>query len=179
MKKAVVVYYSKYGHTKKYAEMISKRLGCDIFKLSEVNEEKLFNYDIIIYGGPIIQDMIKGLNKFTTNQDDFDRQLFVIFADGMLMKTDLIIKRIIKENFSEEDLKRFKFFYFPGGFEYERLDYGDMLIINFDVAGKNNLVGDNKAHMMRRLYNKKYDFVSEKHIEELISYVNELMKEDE
>ena len=34
MVKTLVIYFSKYGTTKKYAEIISKELGCEIFSIN-------------------------------------------------------------------------------------------------------------------------------------------------
>ncbi len=39
MSKIVVVYKSKYGTTKRYAEWISKSLSCDLFDRKDINKK--------------------------------------------------------------------------------------------------------------------------------------------
>ncbi|MBU1113023.1 MAG: flavodoxin family protein [Candidatus Omnitrophica bacterium] len=55
--KAIVIYYSRSGTTKKMAEVIfeelkNKGLEADLFSVSEINPEALLNYDGIIVGSP-------------------------------------------------------------------------------------------------------------------------------
>ncbi len=49
--KIVVIYKSKYGSSKKYAQWIAEEVNGDLFNSSNIKEEKLKEYDIIVYGG--------------------------------------------------------------------------------------------------------------------------------
>ena len=54
-KKAVVIYTSKRGSTKQYAEWIHEELSklceCDIFAFEDSKKVNLYEYDLIVYGG--------------------------------------------------------------------------------------------------------------------------------
>jgi menaquinone-dependent protoporphyrinogen IX oxidase len=54
-KEIIIIYYSKYGFTKKVAELICQKLGekADIMEISEINEERLNTYSVIVIGNPI------------------------------------------------------------------------------------------------------------------------------
>lgn len=47
----VVIYNSKTGFTKRYAEWISKELGCECLKLDDAKNRELDEFDTIIFGG--------------------------------------------------------------------------------------------------------------------------------
>ena len=51
MKSTAVIYKSKYGSTKKYAEWIGEELECDVLETGSVSADTLKKYDTIIYGG--------------------------------------------------------------------------------------------------------------------------------
>ncbi|NSA18108.1 flavodoxin [Clostridium saccharobutylicum] len=63
--KIVVIYKSKTGFTKKYAEWISKELKADIFKSSKATREMLNEYDTIIYGGSLYASGVIGIKLIT------------------------------------------------------------------------------------------------------------------
>lgn len=50
MGETLVVYYSKYGSTKLYAEWIASAIGAIILELNELSEEILDRSDRIIFG---------------------------------------------------------------------------------------------------------------------------------
>ncbi len=49
--KTIVVYKSKSGYTKTYAEWISSELNCDLKCAEDIKIDELLKYDVIIYGG--------------------------------------------------------------------------------------------------------------------------------
>jgi flavodoxin len=51
--KTLVVYKSKTGYTKKYAEWIAEELSADILEVSKVNINILASYDTVIFGGSL------------------------------------------------------------------------------------------------------------------------------
>lgn len=62
MSKIAVVYKSKYGATKKYAEWLSEDIGADLYLQDNCKFEILNSYDTIIYGGGIYASGIAGLS---------------------------------------------------------------------------------------------------------------------
>ena len=51
MSKIAIVYKSKYGSTKKYAQWIAQESSGDLFESSKVKAKKISEYDIIVFGG--------------------------------------------------------------------------------------------------------------------------------
>lgn len=60
MSKIAVVYKSKYGSSKKYAEWIADELKAELFEHSKIKKDDLLKYDTIIYGGGLYAGSISG-----------------------------------------------------------------------------------------------------------------------
>ena len=51
MTNIAVVYCSRYGSTKQYAQWLAEDLGADLYDVRRVYKEKLETYDTIVFGG--------------------------------------------------------------------------------------------------------------------------------
>ena len=69
MKKYIVIYTSKRGSTKQYAEWIAEDLGCEALPLSDAQRLDLHEYDCVIYGGWIRGSGIVDFDKFAKMLD--------------------------------------------------------------------------------------------------------------
>jgi len=67
MAKVLIMYFSKYGSTKKYAEWIASELNGDIFNIKNIKQNILENYDTIILGSGLYAGRIEGLNILINN----------------------------------------------------------------------------------------------------------------
>jgi len=65
--KTAVIYKSKYGAAKKYAEWIAGELECEILEHSKGSASELSKCDLIIYGGGLYAGMISGIGLVTKN----------------------------------------------------------------------------------------------------------------
>ena len=64
---AIVIYKSKYGSTRTYAEWIAEDLGCKAVDAKGVKADDLLQYDTIIYGGGLYAEVINGITLLTKN----------------------------------------------------------------------------------------------------------------
>lgn len=53
-KQIAVIYKSKYGSTKQYAEWIAKELDASLFEATNIKPSQLLDYDVVVYGGGFI-----------------------------------------------------------------------------------------------------------------------------
>ena len=65
--KTVVLFQSKYGATKKYAQWIAEELSCDIFERKNINANALEAYDTIVYGGGLYAGGVSGIDLLVKN----------------------------------------------------------------------------------------------------------------
>ena len=65
----IVIFKSKYGSTKQYAEWIAQELGCSSVDVNDITIGDLEKYDKIVYGGGLYAEVINGASFLTKNID--------------------------------------------------------------------------------------------------------------
>lgn len=113
--KTAVVYNSGTGFTKQYAEWIAQELDCEAVSIKDFRPDTANSYDVIVYGGWIMGNMINGLDKIRA----MNPEKLVIFATGSSEAGEEINKAVIKTNHLQNDI----FFYMPAGFKFEKLNF--------------------------------------------------------
>lgn len=170
--KTVVIYKSKTGYTKKYAEWIAEELSADIFNISNIEISKLSSYDNIIYGGSLYAVGILGIKLITKNLDKLKNKKIIVFATGASPSKEENINEVKNKNFTEEQQKYIRFFYLRGGFNYSNLNIFDkalMTLLKIKIKMKKELTSDEKG--MLACYDRPVDFTRRKNIDEIINYV--------
>lgn len=172
--KTVVVYKSKTGFVKRYAEWIADDLEADIFEASEVNIDMLLDYETIIYGGGLYAVGINGVKLITENLDKLKGLNLVVFASGASSPKKDAIDDVISKNFTSHQQSKVKFFYLRGGFDYSKLSVLDkvlmtLLKLKLKLKRKASLTSDEKG--MLNAYNRPVDFTKRENLSNLIQYV--------
>lgn len=173
--KTLVVYKSKTGFTKKYAEWIAQELSADIYNHAEVNKKILGKYDMIIYGGSLHAVGIEGMKLITHNLDILKGKKVIVFAVGASPYREEIVNEVRDKNFSKEEQKYIHFYYLRGGFNYTRLPIFDkilMKLLYLKLKRKKVLTPDEKG--MLNAYQKPADFTHKDNIKEIVTYVRSL-----
>jgi len=170
--RTVVVYKSKAGFAKQYAEWIAKELTADLFEASAVSINELTAYDTVIYGGGLYAVGINGVKLITKNLDKLKGKKVVVFATGASPGREEVINEVRNNNFTPEQQKQISFFYLRGGFDYNRLNTVDkllMILLKWRLRRKKQLTPDERG--MLNAYDTPVNFTRKNHIDELISYV--------
>ena len=171
--KTVVIYKSKSGFVKKYAQWIAEELSADIFEASKIKPEMMTAYDTVIYGGGLYAVGINGVKLIKQNLDKLKGKKVVVFASGASPFREESISEVRNKNFTSEQQEHIRFFYLRGGFDYSKLKPFDkvlMTLMKLMLKRKKKLTPDERG--MLSAYDKPEDFTREKNIDELISYVN-------
>ena len=124
----LVVYSSKSGFTKRYAEWVAEELGCEAIPLSEIESVHVRAAKTIIYGGPIHAGWVIGLKKFLNRKDRQKNQSVFVFAVGLTPSNSAEIERYRTANLSEEN-RKIPWFYFMGGLDIDKLKGVEKLIM--------------------------------------------------
>ncbi|MBO5179491.1 MAG: flavodoxin domain-containing protein [Clostridia bacterium] len=112
----IVVYKSKYGSTKQYAEWIAEELGCEALDAKNVKIDDLEKYDTIIYGGGLYAEVINGVILLTKNMDKLEGKKLIVYSTGItpLKYREYYDKLVIEKNFKTEMLDKIKVYNFLG-----------------------------------------------------------------
>ncbi|MGV2687121.1 flavodoxin, partial [Clostridium perfringens] len=110
MSKVAVIYKSKFGATKKYAEWLSEDIEADPYSQDKCKIEILDDYDTIIYGGGIYGSRIAGLSLIKKNYNKLKNKNIIVFMVGASPYDEKAYIQLKEHNFSDE-LKNIKLFY--------------------------------------------------------------------
>lgn len=81
----LVVYKTKTGYTKKYAQWIGQALNCQVITLKSSRKIDLSSYDCIIHGGSLYASGVLGLNEVIKRSKNAH---IVVFAVGATPSVD-------------------------------------------------------------------------------------------
>ena len=178
MGNVAVIFKSKYGHTKQYAEWISEELSCDLYEGSKISVEKMLEYDTIVYGGGLYASGILGVDIITKNYSRLKEKNITVFTVGL---ADPEIKSqfepIIKKNFTEEMQNKFKIFHLRGGINYKELGIvhkAMMAALKSMVKNKKEEEFTDEDRVMLETYGDKIEFMDRDTIEPIVSYARSL-----
>ena len=170
--KTVVVYKSISGFTKKYAEWIAQELEADLLGVKKIDIKILLKYDNIIYGGSLHAVGISGINIIKNNLNKLRDKNIIIFTTGASSPKESTISEIRNSNFSVEEQKQIQFYYFRGGFDFNKLNFINkilMTLFKWIIKLKRDKTSDEKG--MLAAYSKPVDFTKKENIKELLEYV--------
>jgi menaquinone-dependent protoporphyrinogen IX oxidase len=129
LSKIIVIYQSKYGATKKYAEWLSEDLSCDLIETKKANIDKIKEYDTIILGGGIYATGISGISFLKKNYKRLMDKKIVVFAVGASPYNDVAFK-ILKEHNLKDNLADTPCFYCRGAWNEEKMSWKDKTLCN-------------------------------------------------
>ncbi|HEX3047847.1 MAG TPA: flavodoxin domain-containing protein [Bacillota bacterium] len=172
--KTVVLYKSKTGFTKKYADWIAGELAADLYESSQITIEEITTYDTVIYGGGLYIIGINGVELITQNLAKLQGKKIVVFGVGASPGREEEIREVQDANFTLEQQQQIRFFYLRGGYDYHKLKPVDkvlMILLKWKIKlkPKTKLTADERG--MLAAYQHPADFTRKKNIEELIAYV--------
>jgi menaquinone-dependent protoporphyrinogen IX oxidase len=127
--KVVVLYQSKYGATKKYAQWLSEELSCDLMETKEANIEKVMEYETIILGGGIYASGIAGISFIKKNYRKLKEKKIAVFAVGASPYNEKAMVALKEHNFKDE-IKEVPCFYCRGAWNEEKMYLRDKILCN-------------------------------------------------
>ena len=130
--KNLIVYGSKYGSSRKYAEKLSELTGIYLADYKEVSDLKA--YDNVIYLGGIYAGKIRGLKKTAKKLRNDARLILVTVSLGNPNLDDKLKEDVRTQNkklIKKPLLEKIKFFHLVGSMDYPNLKGFDKKIIKF------------------------------------------------
>lgn len=174
--KTIVIYKSKYGSTKTYAEWIAEEMDCETVEASKVKADDLADYDTIIYGGGLYAEVIAGVTLITKNLDKLDGKKIIIYTTGITPPDcrryydDLVVNK----NFKGDSYSKVKMFNFMGKMVLDELS----LVHRTAIKGLKKLMSDKKnptemEKLLIDLCDVDGDFTDKNAIKELVEYAKD------
>lgn len=170
----VVVYKTKYGATKTYAQWIAEELGCECVDAKRVKADDLLKYDTIIYGGGLYAEVINGVTLITKNFEKLKDKKIVVYSTGLtpIDCREYYDKMVAEKNFKPEMLERIKIFNFLGKMVVSELSVvhkGAIKTLKKLMKSKENPT--EMEQLLIQLCDADGDFTDRNAISELIDYI--------
>lgn len=172
----LIIYKSKTGFTKKYAEMISEEMvsdgiGCTAVDYRAVKTDAISGYDTVVFGTRAYAGRIDGYKKIKQMLQKNHVRHFVLFVTGATPHTEeKIISDFWAQNLSAEELRLTPHFYMPGGLCYEKMGLSDRLMIKAASSMlKNKKEKTAFEQSFEQAISGSYDISSREYIRPLIS----------
>ncbi len=173
MGKAVVIYKSKYGSTKQYAQWISEALDADLFDVAKVSEQDLGQYQTIVYGGGLYASGIIGSDFLVKNYELLKEKRIVVFTVGLAKPQLTDYTKIIEMNFPPEMRESIKIFHLRGAMDYKHINIKHKAMMSLLVKKIRKIEEkdrDEEVKLMLQTYGQTVDFTDKSTIDGLVDY---------
>lgn len=176
MSRGIILYQSKYGATKKYADWLVEETGYDCIETKDAKVANLQNYDVIILGGGVYASGIAGLQFIKKNIGRLENKKIVVFAVGASPYDEKAIMQIRKMHFKDE-LRNIPLFYCRGAWDEEKMKFTDRTLCKMlqKVVAKQN--PDEYEPWQKALMcaaGQKCDWTDKAYLEALLKYIEKL-----
>ena len=176
MSRGIILYKSKYGATKKYADWLVEETGYDCIETKDAKVANLQNYDVVILGGGVYASGIAGLQFIKKNIGRLGNKKIVVFAVGASPYDEKAIMQIRKMHFKDE-LRNIPLFYCRGAWDEEKMKFTDRTLCKMlqKVVAKQN--PDEYEPWQKALMcaaGQKCDWTDKAYLEALLKYIEKL-----
>ena len=173
MERTVVIYKSKHGSTKQYAEWIGEELDCPVIEEKDFSKKDFDKYDNIIFGGCVQAGGIQGFDLIKKNMrwGRLDDKKIVTFAVGLNVMQKETRMQLREINFDKSYVERMTCYYCPGAYKPEEIkgiDAGIMTLMVKMLEGKDPLEMTEDDKKLLEAVKKGANYVDRKYIEPIV-----------
>ena len=170
--KTIVIYNSQTGFTKKYAEWIAQSVNADCVEFSNAKKQDLSSYDAIVFGGWAFAGSITKLKWFKKNISKWAGKKLAVFCVGASPIENPDIQTDLPKNFTDEELKVIKWFYCPGGLDYDKMSVTSKTMMK--MLAKSLETKKNKTQKdieQAKMISSSYDISDIRYIKPIVEYI--------
>ena len=125
----VILYQSKYGATKRYAEWLSEETGFQCIETKKADINEIITYDPIILGGGIYASGIAGLSFLKKNINKLTDKKIIVFCCGASPYEENTFQQIKAHNM-KDNLSDIPVFYCRGAWDMDAMSFKDRILCN-------------------------------------------------
>lgn len=171
--KGIIIYKTKYGTAKKYADLISEKTKFDVVELSKFNKRDIKNYNTIIFCSSIYMSSISGISFIRKNYNELKTKKIAIFAVGASLSETKFINNLKKCNL-KSDLKNVPLFYGRGKIDKEKLTFKDktlLKILRKMISRQDPKTYNSLMKIIMSLNEDKCDWINKEYLKPLLKYI--------
>ena len=172
MDRTVVIYKSKHGSTKQYAEWIGEELDCPVIAEKDFSKKDFDKYDNVIFGGCVQAGGIMGFDLIKKNMRRLEEKKIVTFAVGLNVMQKETRMQLREINFDKKRVERMTCFYCPGAYKPEEIkgiDVGIMKMMISMLESKGALEMTEEDKKLLDAVKNGANYVDRKYIEPIVN----------
>jgi len=123
--KGMIIYTSKYGSTKQYAEWLGEDTRFPVRDLKDVKVKDLDDVDIIVLGGWVLASKIQGSSWLRKNWNNIKTKKVIVFSTSVAQPTNELTVKFLESSFPPEIRENIAYFPLHGRMDLEKLNLLD------------------------------------------------------
>lgn len=171
----IVLYNSKTGFTRRYAELIAGELGCAVRPL-EGSPANLSQYGAVVFGSRLHAGIFDGWKKAKKLLARRGAKQLVVFATGAMPNEAVDqIRKVWEQNLTPEDRNAIPHFYLQAGLCYEKMggvDRAMMKVAAWAMGRKKAKTPEDEA--FQSAISQSYDISDPKYIQPVVNCLREM-----
>lgn len=175
MKNGIIVYKSKYGAVKKYAEWLSETTGYDCVETKNASIKAVSQYEAIVFCGGIYASGISGLPFLKKHFSELRGKKIAVFCAGASPFDENALKEIKRFNLKGE-LGEIPLFYGRGAWDESRMSFKDRTLCKMVQKAVAKKDPDTYEPWMKALMSsvgKSCDWTDRKYLLPILGYLKE------
>ena len=137
--KGVIVYKGRYGATEQYANWLGNILQLPVFKVAELSDSKLNEYDYVIAGTSVYVGKMLLAGWINSHQKILAGKKLVLFVVCATTSTEEAqLNDLLRKNINKDLIKTSKVFYLRGRMIKSRLSFIDRIVLHMGAALQKN-----------------------------------------
>lgn len=173
MSKGIILYQSKYGATKKYAQWLQEETGFDLMETKAANVRQVSGYETIILGGGVYASGIAGLSFLKKNMDKLTNKKILVFCVGASPYDVEAIEQIKKLHF-KDGLRNVPLVYCRGAWDEDAMTFKDRTLCKMlqkAVGKKDPATYEIWERALMGAVGQKCDWTDKKYLEPVIKFL--------
>jgi len=171
----LILYRTKYGTTKRYAQWIAEALNTEAIELAGFNVSRLEFCSILLFGSSVHVGKIKGIDFIKNNWEILRKKRIIVFASTGVSKIATEQVTVIETSLPANIRQNVIYFPLPGAYDYNKLDFADNFLMNFGPTRKLRFNawfrGDKKAKEQLAYLRTKLDWTNREAITPIIQCI--------
>ena len=170
--RVLIVYKSKYGSTKQYAQWINREIPSDLVDAGKEDKPDFAGYDVIVFGGYIRMGRIVVVPLIVKNWGDIKAKKVVLFTSSGTPPGHANIQKIYHSDLPEEIRREIKYFPLRGKIASKDLSFLDQFLVAVGRIME-------RDESLKSLMAEDYDEVKQENLIPLLEYMKTLSLQKE
>ncbi len=173
MNKGIIVYKSKYGATKKYADWLAEITSFDIIETERAKIDDVSRYEKVILAGGIYASGIAGLTFLKKGISKLQNSRIAVLSVGASPYDEKAFGELYNFNFKGE-ISGIKCFYARGSWDEEAMSFKDRTLCKLlqkSLANKDPSTFEPWQSALMSAVGKKCDWTDKKYLDDIVEYI--------